>query len=154
MPNCWAAAVAVIWPVRTFKMTSARALALGLIYSVFAGRDGGLASLFIWSSRLVSLVAVTERCRFWSKACRRGLKASPLLRFTRFSSAWSIPSIARCCHWLKVIQLMLSCRQTSAGLHRSVQTASTAWTLSCALCGGIGFLFFRSVFSLGVLVEV
>lgn len=51
---------------------------------------------------------------------------------------------------------MLSWRQTSAGLHRSVQTASTAWTLSCALCGGVGFLFLRSVFSLavGVLVEV
>lgn len=51
---------------------------------------------------------------------------------------------------------MLSWRQTSAGLHRSVQTASTAWTLSCALCGGVGFLFLRSVFSLavGVLVEI
>ena len=60
--------------------------------------------------------------------------------------------MARCCHWLKVTQLMFNCRQTSAGLQRSVHTASTAWTLSGALCGGVGVRFLRSVFS--VLVEV
>jgi hypothetical protein len=50
---------------------------------------------------------------------------------------------------------MFNWRQTSAGLHRSVHTASTAWTLSGALWGGVGILFFRSVFSLFViLVEV
>ena len=63
-----------------------------------------------------------------------------------------MPSIARCCQWLKVIQLMLSCRQASAGLQRSVHTASTAWTLSWALWGGVGVRGLRSVFS--VLVEV
>jgi hypothetical protein len=65
-----------------------------------------------------------------------------------------MPSIARCCHWLKVTQLMLNWRQTSAGLHRSVHTASTAWTLSGALWGGVIVRFFRSVFSVGFLVEV
>ena len=116
----------------------------------------GLASLFICSSRLVILVAVTARWRCCNNACRRGLKASPLVRLTRFSSAWSIPSIARCCQWLKVIQLMFNWRQTSAGLHRSVHTASTAWTLSGALTWGAGVRFFRSVFFslVVILVEV
>jgi hypothetical protein len=63
-----------------------------------------------------------------------------------------MPSIARCCHWLKVIHLMFNWRQTSAGLQRSVHTASTAWTLSGALCGGVGVRCLRSVFS--ILVEV
>lgn len=50
---------------------------------------------------------------------------------------------------------MFNWRQTSAGLHRSVHTASTAWTLSGALCGGVGVRCFRSFFSLVViLVEV
>jgi hypothetical protein len=51
---------------------------------------------------------------------------------------------------------MFNCRQTSAGLHRSVHIDSTAWTFSRALWGGVGVLFFRSVFSLvvAVLVEV
>ena len=51
---------------------------------------------------------------------------------------------------------MFNWRQTSAGLHRSVHTASTAWTLSGALWGGVGVLFLRSCFSLvvGILVEV
>jgi hypothetical protein len=49
---------------------------------------------------------------------------------------------------------MFNWRQTSAGLHRSVHTASTAWTLSGALWSGAGVLFFRSVLSVGVLVEV
>lgn len=62
--------------------------------------------------------------------------------------------MARCCHWLKVTQLMFNWRQTSAGLQRSVHTASTAWTLSGALCGGVGVRFLRSVFSVGFLVEV
>jgi hypothetical protein len=65
-----------------------------------------------------------------------------------------MPSIARCCHWLKVTQLMFNWRQTSAGLQRSVHTASTAWTLSGALWGGVGVRFLRSVFSVGFLVEV
>jgi hypothetical protein len=43
-------------------------------------------------------------------------------------------------------------RQTSAGLHRSIHTANTAWTLSGALWGGVGVRFLRSGFS--VLVEV
>ena len=116
----------------------------------------GLASLFICSSRLVILVAVTARWRCCNNACRRGLKASPLVRLTRFSSACSIPSIARCCQWLKVIQLTFNWRQTSAGLHRSVHTASTAWTLSGALTWGAGVRFFRSVFFslVVILVEV
>src|SRR5580704_8829176 len=157
MPSVWAAAVAVSWPERTWKMTSARCLALAFIYSIDAGVVAGLASLFICSKRLVSLLAVTDRCRFWSRACSRGLKASPLARLTRVSNACNMPSIARCCHWLKVIQLMLSWRQTTAGLHRSVHTANTAWTLSWALrLIGWYVRFFRSVFSLvvGVLVEV
>jgi len=62
--------------------------------------------------------------------------------------------MARRCQWLKVIQLMFNWRHTSAGLHRSVHTASTAWTLSGALCCGAGVRFFRSVFSVAVLVEV
>ena len=41
---------------------------------------------------------------------------------------------------------MFNWRQTSAGLHRSVHTASTAWTLSGALTWGAGVRFFRSVF--------
>jgi hypothetical protein len=51
---------------------------------------------------------------------------------------------------------MFNWRQTSAGLHRSVHTARTAWTLSGALWGGVIVFFFRSVFSLvvGILVEV
>ncbi len=50
---------------------------------------------------------------------------------------------------------MFNWRQTSAGLHRSVHTASTAWTLSGALCCAVGVLVFRSFFSLVViLVEV
>ena len=51
---------------------------------------------------------------------------------------------------------MFNWRQTSAGLHRSVHTASTAWTLSGALCGGVGVRLLRSVLSLvtGVLAEV
>jgi len=51
---------------------------------------------------------------------------------------------------------MFNWRQTSAGLHRSVQTASTAWTLSGALWGGVGVLIFFSFFSLlaAVFVEV
>jgi len=51
---------------------------------------------------------------------------------------------------------MFNWRQTSAGLHRSIHTASTAWTLSGALWGGVVVFFFRSVFSLvvGILVEV
>ena len=51
---------------------------------------------------------------------------------------------------------MFNWRQTSAGLHRSIHTASTAWTLSGALWGGVIVFLFRSVFSLvaGVLVEV
>lgn len=50
---------------------------------------------------------------------------------------------------------MLSWRQTTAGLHRSVQTASTAWTLSWALrLIGWYVRFFRSVFSVAGLVEV
>src|SRR5471030_9396 len=154
MPSVWAASVAVICPERTLKINSARCLALAFIYSVFAGREGGLAILFICSSRLVSLAAVAVRCRFWSNACNRGLRASPLVRLTRLSSAWSMPSIARCCQWLKVIQLMFNWRQTSAGLHRSVHTASTAWTLSGALRGGLLIFFFFSVLSLFVFVLV
>src|SRR5580698_5618062 len=67
-----------------------------------------------------------------------------------------MPSIARCCHWLKVTQLMFNWRQTSAGLHRSVHTASTAETFSGALWSDVIVRFFRSVLSLvvGVLVEV
>ena len=51
---------------------------------------------------------------------------------------------------------MFNWRQTSAGLHRSVHTASTAWTLSGALISGEGVRFFRSVFFslLIILVEV
>src|SRR5215469_1356163 len=157
MPRDCAAAVAVIWPERTLKMTSARCLALAFIYSVFAGSRGGLASLFICSNRLVSLVAVTARCRCCNNNWSRGLRASPLARLTRVSKACSIPSIARCCHWLNVIQLTLSWRQTTAGLHRSVHTASTAWALSWALrLHGLYVRFLRSVFSLGVgvLMEV
>jgi len=46
---------------------------------------------------------------------------------------------------------MLSWRQTTAGLHRSVHTASTAWALSWALrLIGWCVRFFRSVFSLVV----
>jgi hypothetical protein len=55
--------------------------------------------------------------------------------------------MARRCHWLKVIQLILNWRQTSTGLHRSVHTASTAWVLSSALGELCGSFFF----SLGVL---
>lgn len=49
---------------------------------------------------------------------------------------------------------MFNWRQTSPGLHRSVHTASTAWTFSGALWGGVGIRFFRSLFSVTVLVEV
>jgi hypothetical protein len=49
---------------------------------------------------------------------------------------------------------MFNWRQTSAGLHRSVHTASTAWTLSGALWAEVGVFFFRSVFSVGFLIEV
>ena len=59
-----------------------------------------------------------------------------------------MPSIARRCQWLKVIQLILNWRHTSTGLHRSVHTASTAWALSIALGQAAGALDF---FSLGVL---
>ena len=137
MPSACAAAVAVSCPERTWKITSARCLALAFIYSVFAGAGCGLASLLICSKRLVSLVALRERWRFWSKAWSRGLKASPLVRLTRFSSAWSMPSMARRCHCWKVIQLMWSWRQTSAGLARSVHTASTACAFSWALKFGL-----------------
>lgn len=65
-----------------------------------------------------------------------------------------MPSIARCCHWLKVIHWMFNWRQTSAGLQRSVHTASTAWTLSGALWGEAGVRFLRSALSVGFLVEV
>jgi hypothetical protein len=47
---------------------------------------------------------------------------------------------------------MFNWRQTSAGLQRSVHTASTACTLSGALWEGVGVRFLRSVFS--ILVEV
>src|SRR6058998_2612521 len=63
-----------------------------------------------------------------------------------------MPSIARCCHWWKVIQFMPNCRQTSAGLHFSVQTASTAWALSIAGSGGLG-LRLRLVFGVEVVAE-
>jgi hypothetical protein len=63
--------------------------------------------------------------------------------------------MARRCQWLQVIQLMFNWRQTSAGLHRSVHPASTAWTLSWAVWWVEGLVrFLRSVFSVVSLVEV
>ena len=49
---------------------------------------------------------------------------------------------------------MFNWRHASAGLHRSVHTASTAWTLSWALCDSVGGRFFFSVVGVVVLVEV
>src|SRR5262249_34187764 len=79
---------------------------------------------------------------FWrllNKACSRGLNASPLARLTRLSKACSIPSIARRCQCWKVMNRICNCRQTSAALHRSVHTASTAWALSVAEKFGTGW---------------
>jgi len=99
----------------------------------------------VWRWRL-------DQRRRWASSWKT---AQAVARLTRLSSVCYMPSIARRCQWLNVIQLMFSCRQTSAGLHRSVHSASTAWTLSGALCCGAGVRIFRSVFSLVViLVEV
>ena len=93
MPSVAAAAVAVSWPERTWKITAARCLALAFIYAGFTASSGGVAILCICRSRGVSLSAVTVRCRCCSRVCRRGLNASPFARLTRFSKAWSMPSI-------------------------------------------------------------
>src|SRR6185312_7813184 len=121
--------------------------ALEFIYPAFAVSGPLLATLFCWScsSRAESRESPAACCCLWSKACRRGLNASPRARFTRLSSACSIPSIARRCQWLIVIQLTFIWRQTSTGLQRSVHTARTAWTLSLALWLREGDFFFFSV---------
>src|ERR1041385_689823 len=74
------------------------------------------------------------RCwRLRKRACSRGLKASPRARFTPLSRAGIIPSMARRCQCWRVMNRIPSWRQTSAALHRSVHTASTAWAFSGAL---------------------
>ena len=59
------------------------------------------AGRFVAVNAPVVLVAVADRCRFWSHACRRGLKASLFVRLPWLSNTCSISSIARRCHWLK-----------------------------------------------------
>jgi len=66
------------------------AVVAGPMGRIVEGQDGEAGQDF-------SREAVRERWRCWSRACKRGLRASPRARFTRFSKAWSMPSIARCC---------------------------------------------------------
>src|SRR6516225_2683038 len=158
MPSSWAACWAVNWPALTCSMRLARSCE-GVIYSVFVGFSWGLAS-WICSNRSASLRVLTVFCRFNRSACNRGLKASPRARLTLDSSAWSIPSIARSCHCLKVIQGTFICRQTSTGLHRSVHTARMAWAFSWAenvvegVRGFLGFGLFEVVDEFLILVSI
>ena len=70
MPSVCAASVAVIWPERTLKITSARCLALAFIYSVFAGFGVAVGKLVYLLQPAGELVTVTDRCRFWSNVCK------------------------------------------------------------------------------------
>jgi hypothetical protein len=67
MPSVWAPEVAVNWPERTWKITSARCLALAFIYPICAGVVAGLASLLICSNKCQSSLLTQMVFHFFSR---------------------------------------------------------------------------------------
>jgi len=97
-PSIAAASVAVISPVRTFRITSARARAACFVFMLHALESAGPAAqppATLQSRR--QFLATGQELALLQQRPQARLSAAPSAKFARLSNACSIPSIARSC---------------------------------------------------------